>query len=157
MLPSDASSGGVDPGVSEFLDGLPDDRRAALEAVRGVIRVNLPAGIIETVDYRMIAYVVPLNVEPKTYNGKPLMFAALGSHKRHMAVYLSAIYGDPSLHTWFVEQYRTTGLRMDVGKSCVRFRSLDELPLELIGRAIARCSMAQLIQLYGGRSLGANQ
>jgi hypothetical protein len=157
MARSERGSASVDPAVSEYLAGLPVERRAALEAVRAVIGANLPTGIVETVDFGMITYVIPLDVVPKTYNGKPLMFAALASQKRHMAIYLSAIYGDPALHAWFVDEYGATGLRMDLGKSCVRFRTLDELPLDLIGRAIARCSTQRLIELYAGRSLRANR
>ena len=113
-----------------------------------MIRANLPEGIKEAMNWGMIAYEVPLKVVPDTYNGQPLMYAALASQKNHMAVYLSGIYGDPKLRAWFEEAYRETGLRMDIGKSCVRFRTLDQLPLELIGQAINAMTMDQFIDMY---------
>jgi len=85
----------------------------------------------------MIAYEVPLETYPDTYNRKPLMYAALASQKNHMAVYLTGIYTDDEARGKFEEAYRATGKRYDVGKSCVRFRKLDDLPLALIGESIA--------------------
>ncbi len=79
------------------------------------------------------------------------MYAALASQKRHMAVYLSAIYADPELDEWFRNAYEATGLRMDIGKSCVRFRSIDQLPLDLIGEAIGKVTLDEFIMLYGRR------
>jgi hypothetical protein len=137
--------------VAEYLASLPDDRRTAVTAVRKVIRKNLPKGIVETMNWGMISYEIPLSIYPKTYNGKPLMFAALASQKNHMAVYLSGIYGSAELRARFEEQYRATGKRLDVGKSCVRFRKLDDLPLDVIGDAIAACDVDQLISFYDSR------
>lgn len=123
--------------VREYLDALPDDRRKALKAVRKVIRDNLPDGYEEAINFGMIAYQVPLAKYPDTYNGKPLMYAALASQKNHMAVYLTSIYMDDGKRAAFEKAYRATGKRYDVGKSCVRFRKLDDLPLPVIGDAIA--------------------
>ena len=134
--------------VAHYLAELPADRKSAISEVRRVIRANLPEGIKEAMNWGMIAYEVPLKVVPDTYNGQPLMYAALASQKNHMAVYLSGIYGDPKLRAWFEEAYRETGLRMDIGKSCVRFRTLDQLPLELIGQAINAMTMDQFIDMY---------
>ena len=122
--------------VEEYLAGLPDDRQEAVRAVRRVILENLPEGYQEIMNWGMIAYEVPLKVCPDTYNGKPLMYAALASQKRHMAVYLTGIYMDEGTRKWFEAEYRETGKRMDMGKSCVRFRTLDQLPLPLVGKAI---------------------
>ena len=96
----------------------------------------------------MISYEVPLAVQPDTYNGKPLMYAALASQKRHMAVYLSGVYADPVVRQDFENAYRATGKRFDMGKSCVRFRRLDDLPLDLVGDAIARYPMNAFVDLY---------
>ena len=85
----------------------------------------------------MITYEVPLANNPDTYNGKPLMYAALASQKNHMAVYLTGVYATSELRETFLEEYRATGKRLDMGQSCVRFKKLDDLPLEVIGRAIA--------------------
>jgi hypothetical protein len=134
--------------VQEYLAGLPDDRRAALDAVREVILANLPAGVEETINWGMISYEVPLSTYSNTYNGQPLMFAALASQKNHMSVYLSGIYGSDTLRARFDEDYRASGKRMDVGKSCVRFRKLDDLPLDVIGRAVAACSLEGFIAFH---------
>lgn len=131
-----------------YLDELPDDRRRAVAAVRAVIRRNLPRGYREAMNWGMIAYEVPLRTFPDTYNGQPLMYAALASQKHHMAVYLSGIYGSEPLRAWFEDAYRATGLRMDIGKSCVRFRTLDDLPLDLIGEAIAAVPVDEFIAMH---------
>jgi len=123
--------------VAKYLDELSDERREQIEAVRQVILENLPEGYEEAMNWGMITYQVPLEIYPDTYNGKPLMYAALASQKNHMAVYLSAIYMDELSRQAFEDAYRATGKRYDVGKSCVRFRKLDDLPLELIGESIA--------------------
>lgn len=134
--------------VRDYLASLPDDRRLALQTVRGIIRKNLPQGIVEAMNWGMIAYEIPLATYPATYNGQPLMFAALASQKNHMAVYLSGVYGSSELRTQFDEDYKASGKKMDVGKSCVRFRKLDDLPLDVIGRAIAACSVEQFIATH---------
>jgi hypothetical protein len=131
--------------VEVYLAELPPERRAAIAAVRDVIIANLPEGYEESVQFGMIGYSVPLTRYPHTYNGKPLLYAALANQKQHMAVYLMDIYADPAAAAWFSEAYRATGRRMDTGKSCVRFRKLDDLPVGLIGEAIARTSIEEFI------------
>lgn len=123
--------------VDAYLAQLPEDRRAAISAVREVILENLPHGYEESMNWGMIAYEVPLSTYPDTYNGQPLAYAALASQKNHMAVYLSGIYMDQKAREKFERDYRATGKRIDVGKSCVRFRKLEDLPLPVIGEAIA--------------------
>lgn len=137
--------------VEDYLAELPEDRREAIEDIRSVILANLPEGFVEAMNWGMIAYEVPLEVFPDTYNGEPLMYAALASQKRHMVVYLSAIYADPVLDDWFRESYAATGKKMDIGKSCVRFRSIDSVPLELIGQAVGKVSLDDFVELYGRR------
>lgn len=122
--------------VAQYLAELPADRRTAIEAVRQVILDNLPVGYEEAMNWGMITYQVPLDRYPDTYNGRPLAYAALASQKNHMAVYLSGIYADAATRQRFEAAYRATGKRYDVGKSCVRFRRLDDLPLALIGESI---------------------
>jgi len=134
--------------VDEYLAELPEERRRALEAVREVIVERLPDGYRETVNWGMIAYEVPLEAYPETYNKQPLMLAALASQKNHMAVYLSAIYADEETREHFESAYRATGKRFDVGKSCVRFRKLEDLPLEVIGDAIGAIPMERFIETY---------
>lgn len=131
--------------VEEYLSELPEERRAALEEVREVILGNLPDGIEENMNWGMISYEVPLERYPDTYNGQPLSYAALASQKNHMAVYLTGIYMDETSRAEFESAYRATGKRLDLGKSCVRFRKLDDLPLPLIGDTVASMSLDEFI------------
>jgi uncharacterized protein YdhG (YjbR/CyaY superfamily) len=131
--------------VAQYLAELPADRRAAIEAVRQTILANLPDGYEEAINWGMIVYQVPLARYPNTYNGQPLAYAALASQKHHMAVYLTGIYADDEARQTFEAAYRATGKRFDVGKSCVRFRKLDDLPLALIGESVARFGVDEFI------------
>ena len=134
--------------VAEYLADLDDGRREAIATVRKVILDKLPGGYEETMLFGMISYVVPLSVLADTYNGQPLMYAALASQKRHMAIYLTNVYTDGSTEAWFRERYLATGKRLDMGKSCVRFKKLDDLPLDLVGEAIARTPIAEFVEIY---------
>ncbi len=134
--------------VDEYLAELPADRREAIEPVRRTILDNLPAGYEEAINWGMITYQVPLETYPDTYNGQPLMYAALASQKNHMAVYLTSVYIDEDSRRAFESDYASTGKRMDLGKSCVRFRRLDDLPLELIGEAIAKMPVDEFIRRF---------
>ena len=131
--------------VEEYLSNLPDDRRVAIEAVRETILANLPAGYEEIMNWGMVTYQVPLATCPDTYNGKPLMYAALASQKGHMAVYLTGIYMSDDSREEFEAAYKATGKRFDVGKSCVRFKKLEDLPLELIGDCIASADVETFV------------
>ena len=134
--------------VAEYLSNLDDVRREAISAVRGVILDNLPDGYEEAMQFGMITYVVPLSVLADTYNGQPLMYVALASQKRHMSLYLTNVYGDESVEKWFRERYRAAGKKLDMGKSCVRFRKLDDLPLALVGEVVARTPIADFVEIY---------
>jgi len=134
--------------VDDYLSELPADRREAIAAVREVILENLPEGYVESMNWGMIAYEVPLEVYPDTYNKRPLMFAALASQKNHMGVYLTGIYISDDARDEFEKAYRATGKRCDVGNSCVRFRKLDDLPLELIGETIASVPMERFVERF---------
>jgi len=127
--------------VKEYLNALPPDRRSAVSAVRDVILANLPAGYEEVMQYGMISYVVPHRLYPAGYHckpGDPLPFAALASQKNHMAVYLCNVYGHKETQDWFRKAYQATGKKLDMGKSCVRFKKLEQLPLDVIGQVVAR-------------------
>jgi uncharacterized protein YdhG (YjbR/CyaY superfamily) len=127
--------------VAAYLAALPEDRRAALEAVRQTIRQNLDAGYEEGIQYGMIGYYVPRSVYPAGYHvdpRQPLPFAALAAQKSHMALYLMCVYGDPVQDKWFRKAWAKTGKKLDMGKSCVRFKSLDDLPLEVVGELVRR-------------------
>lgn len=123
--------------VEQYLSELSDDRAAQIRKVRDVVLTHLPQGYEEVMNWGMIAYQVPLDVYPDTYNKKPLLYAALASQKNHIAVYLSGLYMFKDKREAFETEYRATRKRFDTGKSCVRFRKLENLPLELIGKAIA--------------------
>jgi hypothetical protein len=98
--------------------------------------------------YGMIGWYVPLDRLPDTYNGQPLAYAALASQKNHMSLYLNSIYGHAPTAAWFRERYAASGRRLDMGKSCVRFRRLEDLPLDLIGEAIARTPLDTYVAQY---------
>jgi uncharacterized protein DUF1801 len=134
--------------VDEYLASLPDDRRATLEAVRDVVRSNLPAGFEEGITFGMISWSVPLATFPDTYNGQPLGLAALASQKHYMALYLNNVYGDLETERWFRDRWATTGKKLDMGKSCVRFRRIDDLPLDVIGETIARTRLDEFLDRY---------
>jgi uncharacterized protein YdhG (YjbR/CyaY superfamily) len=134
--------------VEQYLAELPDDRRDAIETVRDVILENLPKGYVEGMNWGMITYSVPLDTYPDTYNGEPLMYAGLASQKNHMAVYLSGVYADDGRRDAFLHKYRETGKRLDMGKSCVRFRRIDDLPVDLIGETIAGIDVDTFIEVY---------
>ena len=144
--------------VEQYLSELPHDRRAAIEAVRNVILDHLPPGYEEVMNWGMLTYQMPLNTYPDTYNKKPLMYAALASQKHHMAVYLTGIYMDEEIHRNFETAYRATGKRYDVGKSCVRFKKLEDLPLELIAESIALFGVDEFVkrvkQIHSARKSG---
>ena len=124
---------------------MPPDRRQAIETVRRQILANLPEGYEEAMNWGMITYQVPLETFPDTYNGKPLMYAALANQKNHMAVYLTAVYAREESREAFLDAYRATGKRLDMGKSCVRFRKLDDLPLDLIGETIGHTGVETFV------------
>lgn len=136
------------PTVAEYLASLPQDRRSALEAVRTVILQNLPDGYEEGMQYGMIGYYIPLSRYPKTYNGHALSYAALASQKNYMSLYLMGIYCDEESARWFQDQYAHSGKKLDMGKSCVRFRKLEDLPLDLVGKAVALVSVEEYLRLY---------
>ena len=137
--------------VEAYLAELPEDRRAAVEAVREVILESLPAGFEEGMQYGMIGYYVPLSAFPAGYNGdpdQPLPFAGLASQKNHLSLYLMGIYGSPSEARWFREAWAKTGKKLDMGKSCVLFKRVEDVPLEVIGEAIRRIPAKAFIQWY---------
>jgi hypothetical protein len=130
--------------VDAYVKELSPDRRRAIAKVRALVKQNLPKGFAEGMDFGMIVYHVPLKVFPDTYNGHPLGVVALASQKQYMALYL-AVYQDPALERWFRAAYRATGKKLDMGKSCVRFRSLDDLPLDVIADVVRKVTPADVI------------
>ena len=132
--------------VEQYLGELSDDRKESLSIIRKTIIKNLPAGYNEVMNWGMITYEVPLETFPDTYNGKPLMYAALSSQKNHMSVYLMGCYMVHEIRNNFEKAYKKSGKRFDAGKSCIRFKKVDDLPLKLIGETIALMSVNKFIE-----------
>ena len=127
--------------VAQYLAALPTDRRAALNAVRKTINDNLPNGYEEGIQFGMISWYVPLSMYPAGYGDNPkvpLPLIALGSQKSGMVLHFLCFYSDPALSTWFVSEYQKSGKKLDMGKGCVRFKSLDDLALDVVARTVAR-------------------
>lgn len=135
--------------VAGYLEELPAERRAVLSAVRRVIRKHMPAGYREGMSHGMITWFIPLSTFPDTYNGEPLLYVGLAAQKNNYAVYLQGVYGDPGLAKWWTAAYQATGKKLDMGKSCVRFRTLEQLPLDVLGECIAKVPVATFLARYG--------
>lgn len=131
--------------TAELLEGLPGDRRTAMSRVCEVVRENLPEGLEEAFARGMIVWQVPLRRYPDTYNGHPLMYAALASQKNYMSLYLLPAYGSPILLQRLREGFAAEGKKLDMGKSCIRFRSADDLALETIGEIIGSLTLDQWV------------
>jgi hypothetical protein len=137
--------------VTEYMKELPADRRAALEKVRGVIRKHLPKGFKEQMGYGMMGYVVPHRLYPPGYHcdpKQPLPFAGLASQRNYMSFYLMTLYMNPEMEGWLRDQFRERGMKLDMGKCCIRFKKLEDQPLEVIGEAVGRMTVAEYIQRY---------
>lgn len=134
--------------VAEYLRELPADRRAEISKVRDVVRRNLPDGYREEMLFGMISYGVPLSRMPDTYNGQPLCYAALAAQKNFNTLYLMSVYAHNDSKRAFEEGFRKAGKKLDMGKSCVHFKSADDLPLDLIASTVAAIPMEKWIQIY---------
>jgi len=142
--------------VGGYLNSLPEDRRAAIRAVRDVILKNLDSSYEEGMQYGMIGYYVPHRVYPKGYHAdpkQPLPFAALASQKNYMSLYLMSVYcgcvddSPGNQHAqWFRDAWEKTGKKLDMGKACIRFKKIDDLPLDLIGEAIRRVPASMYVE-----------
>lgn len=134
--------------VEDYLQSLSAARRAIIAPVRDMIARNLPKGFVETMNWGMIAYEIPLSRYPETYNGKPLTYAALAAQKNYNAVYLSGIGKGSELRTELQAAFKQIGKKFDAGEACVRFQTLDDIPLAVIGRLIRRTTAAAFIKQY---------
>lgn len=123
--------------VAEYLAQQPADRRKELERVRAVVRKHLPDGYKEGFGFGMIGWVVPLERYPDTYNGQPLMYAALAAQKNHLSLYLMGPYGSRELLQRLKDGFDAAGKKLDMGKSCIRFKRADDLDLDTIGQLVA--------------------
>ncbi|MDQ6623783.1 MAG: DUF1801 domain-containing protein [Verrucomicrobiota bacterium] len=137
--------------VAEYLAALPTDRRAALNAVRKVINDNLPDGYEEGIQFGMIGWYVPLSTYPAGYGENPkvpLPVVALASQKSGMVLHFLYFYGHPTLSTWFANEYKASGKKLDMGKGCVRFKKLEDLALDVVGRTVARVPVKEHMANY---------
>jgi hypothetical protein len=141
--------------VAAYLKSLPEDRRQAVAAVRKEILANLDSGYEEGMQYGMIGYYVPHRLFPAGYHcdpKQPLPFAGLAAQKNHLALYMMGLYldesGEPPEARWFREAWAKTGKKLDMGKSCVRFKRVEDVPLEVIGEAIRRIPARLYIERY---------
>ncbi len=137
--------------VAQYIAELPADRRAAISKVRAVIRKNLPKGFAEQISYGMISWVVPHRLYPPGYHCDPklpLGYAGLASQKNYMSLYMMTVYQNSAMERWLRGEFQARGKKLDMGKCCIRFKKLDDLPLDVIGEAIARVSVADYIMMY---------
>ena len=132
--------------IKEYLEALPADRRAALIAVRKEIDRSMPAGYQSGIQFGMISWYVPLSTYPGGYGGNAkvaLPYIGLVSQKSHMALHMMCFYGHATLKPWFDAEYKKSGKKLDMGMGCLRFKSLDELALDVVGRTVARVTPAE--------------
>ncbi|MGM0446016.1 MAG: iron chaperone [Bacillota bacterium] len=134
--------------VKEYLDELDDEKRSVISEVRKEILKNLPEGYKESMNWGMISYEVPLSTYPDTYNNKPLMFAGLAAQKNHYSLYLTPVYQSEALKRWLLKQFEKENKKIDMGKSCLRFKKIDDLPLKAVGELIKRISVQKFIDIY---------
>ena len=134
--------------VEQYLDELPPERRAVVSKLRELVRRNLPKGYNETMAWGMISYGLPLSRYRSTYNGQPLAYLSLAAQKNYYALYLMGAYMDPEQAKQLRDAFERAGKKMDMGKSCLRFKTLDDLPLDAIGQLIASTPPEKLIAHY---------
>lgn len=129
----------------EYIDSLPEDRRDTIKKLRTLIRKHLPKGYKEQMRWGFICYEVPLSACPDTYNGEPLMYAAIAAQKRHYGIYMCGIYVIPRVFKKLTNEWKKRSTRLDIGKSCIRIQSWEKSEPDLIADAIASVSMEEFI------------
>lgn len=138
--------------VSEYMDELPEERKIAMMALRKTIKKNLPDGFEERMSYGMIGYMVPLSAYPNGYHcspGEPLPFINIASQKNFIALYHMGLYADKKMLEWFVDEYpKHSKAKLDMGKSCIRFKKIDSIPYDLIAKLAQKITPAQWIRNY---------
>ena len=134
--------------VREYLNELAPERREQMATVRQVVLENLPEGYQEAMNWGMISWEIPLARYPDTYNGQPLMYAALASQKNYMSLYLMCVYSHDDTRTDFEMRFKESGKKLNMGKSCVRFKKVEDLPMDLIADTISSTSVDDYIQSY---------
>lgn len=146
--------------VEEYLEELTDGRREAVTAVRNVILKNLPKGYEEGMQYGMIGYFVPHSIYPDGYHcnpEQPLPFASVASQKNYISIYLMCVYSNLQHKEWFREAWEKTGTKLNMGKSCVRFKKIEDVPLQVIGQAVKKVPVKKFIQSYEEATAGVRK
>ena len=143
--------------VQNYLDELPEDRRNVVSQVREVVLQNLPEGYQESLNWGMITYEIPLARYPKTYNKQPLAYVALAAQKNHYALYLMCVYQNSEQEAQLRADFQKAGKKFDMGKSCLRFRKLEDLPMDVIARLVASTTPDEFIQQYEQSRQGASK
>jgi uncharacterized protein YdhG (YjbR/CyaY superfamily) len=138
--------------IEEYISQLPDDRKEVIEKLRTVIKKNLPKGFEEGINYKMLGYYVPHSKYPEGYHCDPklpLPFMNIASQKNSVNLYHMGIYAKPELQNWFVSEYQKHCKRkLDMGKSCIRFKKMDDIPYDLIGELISKVTVNEWINIY---------
>lgn len=138
--------------VEEYLIALPDDRKLAMNTLRAIILKNIPSSFAETMSYGMIGYVVPHSLYPDGYHCNPklpLPFINFASQKNFIALYHMGLYANPELLKWFTDEFpKHSSQKLDMGKSCIRFKKMDQIPFDLIAELVQKVSVEQWVNMY---------
>ena len=134
--------------VHDYLDTLTDEQRSVIDSVRSMILSHLPSGFVETINWGMLSYEVPLELYPNTYNKKPLNYVGLAVQKQYYSLYLMPAYMDQNVYQMLMDAFEKAGKKLSMGKSCIRFKKVEDLPLDLIGSIIASHTVESFIAAY---------
>jgi len=138
--------------VEQYIDELPQERKVAIGKIRETILKNIPQGFAEIMSYGMIGYAVPHSIYKSGYRSDPKMplpFINLASQKNFIAFYHMGIYANPELHDWFINEYaKQCKTKLDMGKGCIRFKKMDDIPFKLIGELVSKISVEKWIKIY---------
>lgn len=138
--------------LKEYIELLPNDRKEVIEKLLEIIRVNLPKGFEENIGYGMIGYVIPHSIYPPGYHVNPneaLPFIGLASQKNHIALYHMGIYAFPEISDWFKKEYpKHVKTKLDMGKSCIRFKNMKNIPYDLIGELCRKITLDEYVEKY---------
>lgn len=136
----------------QYMSELPDHRKEPMNKLRDAVKKNIPKGFEEEISYGMLGFVVPHSIYSAGYHCNPklpLPFMSIASQKNFIALYHMALYGDKTLLDWFVNEYsKQAKTKLDMGKGCIRFKKMDDIPFELIGELAAKISVDDYIELY---------
>lgn len=134
--------------VNEYISKFNQDDQAILTFLRSLFLKNLQKGFLETIEYNMLSYVIPLDIYPNTYNNLPLSLISLARQKNYFSLHLMFLYMNKNLEENFISEFKKSGKKLNMGKACLRFNKLDDLPLELIAKTVSQISVVDFIEKY---------